>query len=446
MKFLHIKSIFLRSLLAGGLLLGGSACELDQLSDPNNPSIDLVESAALSEIQNLVSGTEAGMRNRLGTYIDDVSVIGRDYWRFSGSDPRFTSDLLGEASSTLDNNTFYTTGPYYEAYRTIKNASLLIEAVNNTPADISDTEKAHIRGFAKTIKAYSLLLALNLQNENGIRTDVEDPDNLGPFRSPAEALSDIAALLDEANGDLGGNAAAFAFELSAGFDGFDTPATFRQFNRGLAARVDAYRQDFAGVLSALDDSFFSLSGSLEAGPSYFFSTAGGDAVNPLYLPRNQNGEIRLTHPSFVAEAEAGDQRLGKVAERDAGDVTLGTSGLAGRYDVWIYRSPEAFVPILRNEELVLLYAEANIQQGNTAEAITALNVIRNSAGLADYGGDTSGDALIDEMLQQRRYSLFAEGHRWIDMRRYGRLNELPIDRDGDDVWVSFPRPANEEGQ
>jgi hypothetical protein len=30
------------------------------------------------------------------------------------------------------------------------------------------------------------------------------------------------------------------------------------------------------------------------------------------------------------------------------------------------------------------------------------------------------------------------------MRRYNRLNTLPIDRAGDDVWPKFPRPANED--
>jgi hypothetical protein len=49
------------------------------------------------------------------------------------------------------------------------------------------------------------------------------------------------------------------------------------------------------------------------------------------------------------------------------------------------------------------------------------------------------------MLHQRRYSLFFEGHRWIDMRRYNKLGELPIDRTGDKVHVSFPIPLNEEG-
>jgi starch-binding outer membrane protein, SusD/RagB family len=47
------------------------------------------------------------------------------------------------------------------------------------------------------------------------------------------------------------------------------------------------------------------------------------------------------------------------------------------------------------------------------------------------------------MLKQRRYALYGEGHRWIDMRRYNLLGTLPIDRAGDDVWVQFPRPANE---
>ena len=35
--------------------------------------------------------------------------------------------------------------------------------------------------------------------------------------------------------------------------------------------------------------------------------------------------------------------------------------------------------------------------------------------------------MLDEILRQKRFSLFAEGHRWVDMRRYGRLNTLPLD-------------------
>ena len=41
------------------------------------------------------------------------------------------------------------------------------------------------------------------------------------------------------------------------------------------------------------------------------------------------------------------------------------------------------------------------------------------------------------------HELYAEGHRWVDMRRFGRLGDLPIDREGDDVWSAFPIPEAE---
>jgi hypothetical protein len=56
----------------------------------------------------------------------------------------------------------------------------------------------------------------------------------------------------------------------------------------------------------------------------------------------------------------------------------------------------------------------------------------------------SKPALITEMLNQRRYSLYCEGHRWVDMRRYGLLSQLPVDRPGDDVWARFPIPVSEQ--
>ena len=102
------------------------------------------------------------------------------------------------------------------------------------------------------------------------------------------------------------------------------------------------------------------------------------------------------------------------------------------------------MPIIRNEELILIYAEANIQTNDLTDAVTALNVIRTTHNLPVYSGAVTQEALITEMLNQRRYSLFYEGHRWIDMRRYNLLNTLPIDRPGDDVWTEFPLPVSEQ--
>jgi hypothetical protein len=92
---------------------------------------------------------------------------------------------------------------------------------------------------------------------------------------------------------------------------------------------------------------------------------------------------------------------------------------------------------------VLLYAEA-LHISNPSEAVAAINIVRNAADLDDYTGGTSPEELVDEILLQRRYSLFAEGgHRWIDMRRFNRLDQLPNDRPQDNVFTQFPTPAAE---
>jgi hypothetical protein len=77
---------------------------------------------------------------------------------------------------------------------------------------------------------------------------------------------------------------------------------------------------------------------------------------------------------------------------------------------------------------------------NPAEAEAAINILRNAAGLGDVA---PGSVDVDRILYERRYSLFAEGHRWIDLRRFGRLDELVIDRPGDNAVTQFPIPQNE---
>src|SRR3954470_4671366 len=129
-----------------------SSCHVDKIDDPNNPSQDLVSvNATAGDIQNLVDGTESGIRIDMNFYYDDVSVIGREYYRYSTSDPRFTSDLLGKGNAVLDNNTFYITNPYAARYRVIKNTNILIDAITNTKATFSDQQRKAGVAYAKTV-------------------------------------------------------------------------------------------------------------------------------------------------------------------------------------------------------------------------------------------------------------------------------------------------------
>jgi starch-binding outer membrane protein, SusD/RagB family len=435
MKKIHFPSVF--AVLLAALLFSG--CRIEPIDDPNNPGIGPISSGAtVSEIQNLVDGTEAAMRINLGNYFDDVSVIGREYYRFSSSDPRFTSDLLGKANAVLDNNTFYITNPYAARYRVIRNAFILMDAISNTKASITEAQKKAGIAYAKTLQAYQFLLVYNLLYNNGIRVDVKDPDKLGPFLSRQQSIEYIQNLLNEANADLKGNNVDFPFTTTL-WSG--NAAEFSKFNRALAARVAVYRQDWATANTTLAESFLDLNGDLKTGAYHKFSAAGGDELNPMFYPPNSSGETRVVQPSFVTDATPNDNRVSsKVSLRSSPGFQ---DGLQSNYDFSLYKTNTDPIPIIRNEELILLYAEVKAQLNDPAEAVKAINKVRNAAGIGNYGGAQTTEALITEILRQRRYSLFGEGHRWIDLRRYSRLAELPIDRPNDDVWTDFPPPAND---
>jgi starch-binding outer membrane protein, SusD/RagB family len=435
----NIKILYILSLLS---LLWLSACKLNELENVNQPTPDQFgRNASIAQLNTLVTGSIAQMRANYDLYIDDLGVLGRESYRFSGSDPRYTSDLPGANGAPLDNNAFYTTNPYASRYATIKTLNILINAVNNTNIPAEPAKQAYL-GVAKTLKAHELLMVLNMQYDNGIRVEVSDPEKLGPFLSREESFAAIAAMLDEGAQHLASAGTEFPFTLPAGFSDFNTPATFRQFNRGLAARVAVYRSRFDEALTLLTQSFLDLNANYTKGVYLNYSAGSGDRLNTFFLAPNATGDVRLAHPKWVSEAEANDTRLSKALQRNA-PVT--SAGLTGTHDIYLYKSNIDPTPVISNEELVLIYAEAQIQAGTLLEGVSALNKIRANAGLLPYAGATDKESLITEMLRQRRYSLFMQGHRWIDMRRYNRLNQLPIDRSGDVVHTQFPRPFPEIG-
>lgn len=428
-----------------------SSCSLEKIDDLNGPALDtILTNSNRGDIQDLVGGILNDMRIRLGTYLDNVGVVGRDFYRFSSSDPRLTGDLLGKGESILDNNTFYITGPWAGRYGTVKSANILMEASKNTTPAYSAEELNAINGFAKTIQAYELLLNLNLTQT--IRVDVKNPKELGPFLDYDSALVALGDLLDEAATDLENAGDEFPFKLSDGFENFDKPDSFREFNRAIAARVDLYAGDKAGALSALSESFLDVTdgAAFNKGIFYNYSTNGADILNPMFFPLNAStAGARIAHPTFVTDAEYkisgtdtiyDSRRTSKAIYRmleDGSPNPLTLDELTGNYDFFVFKSNVDNIPMIRNEELILIYAEANLGT-NQAEADKAVNILRAAAGLDDKTGVT-----IDDILYERRYSLYGEGHRWVDMRRLGKLADLPIDRVDDDVWEKFPVPATE---
>ena len=85
------------------------------------------------------------------------------------------------------------------------------------------------------------------------------------------------------------------------------------------------------------------------------------------------------------------------------------------------------------------------QMGSTELiALADINLVRTKAGGLDARASFATDnEFVDELLYNRRLSLLFEGHRWIDMRRFGRLDQLTLDLPSHVVVQGLPLPQAE---
>lgn len=440
------KYIVSSTLLVACLLT--TSCSVDEITDPNNPSLaSVTNDASKAELQTLITGLEARHRNYFGSATQMFGSFGREVWAFFGSDPRFASDWLGIGISEPYQDFFGSAGTYISPYLAVKQANVLIDAAAGS-STLTSGEQAGYAGFAKTIKGHQLLFPLLQQFNNGIRTDVKDPLNLGPIQSYDEALAIIRSELDAGFSDLSGGDVAFS--LSGGYGGFGDASGLASINRAIAARAALYAGDYSGALSALGSSFMNLDAAsaadLMVGPAHVYGQAP-DINNPLFYPFDKpTSTILVVHPGLVEDALPGDGRLAKFAQRVSNPAASSGVPFPGDYQDARWSDNAAPIPYIRNEELILIYAEAKLNTGDPAGAVSAINTIRNIWGVGDYSGGQSTDELMDEILFQRRYSLWAEGgHRWVDLRRTNRLTADYIDlRDGGTIFTQVAKRTSEQ--
>lgn len=423
-----------RTLVLAGVLatlLGTSGCNptsIDPVTDPNNPSLESVlTNATPTQINALATGVEASLRlghTNNAPYNQMTGTLGREIIILASNEPRWYTEILGSKTS-LDNAGFYSVGSYISFARTIRAANVLRQSAQGTTT-ITNVQKQGVLAFCDTYEAIAKLHMINLMGENGIRIDVADYLHPGKFTvGSAPALINIRQLLDKGAAELANAGTAFSFPLSSGYAGFDTPATFLKFNRAMAARVALYQGDNAGALTALTASFYDPTASLTLGPKINFSpgTAGDEGNSYFQVPDSGPSTLVTVPANFTTEAETGDLRLSKVSLRT---TPRALGGITGSYDPLVYPTQTTPLGIIRNEELILIAAEAKAKTNDIAGAVTAINTIRTRAGgLAVYTGVVTPAALINEVLRQRRYSLFYEGQFWVDMRRLGKFNPTP---------------------
>ena len=433
------------ALLSGLTLL--AACEDTFLvPDLNNPGLESLESnptrsAVIDATQGLLIGSRLAIDNQSG-YVNHLGTLGREALTFDNSDPRYFNEML--AGTLNPGNGAFGGSAWDPRYANLRNANIVLNSLDAV-GGLTAAELEGIRGFAKTIQALDLFLVLNTRDINGIVIDTNQPLDAdpAPFVGVATAQNAIVALLGEASTHLAAAGATFAFQLP-GYGGFDTPATFDTFISALLARLELYRGNFGAALTALTGSFLDMTGDFDLGPAYAYGTGSGDNRNGLF--QGSDPQI-VAHPTMWTDAPLkadltmDDRALAKL---ELLATPKSSAGVTSNVRFMHYSSLASPIPIIRNEELILIQAEALWFNGDPVMAMTYLNEVRTrSGGLVALGMPVDDTAFIDALLVERRYSLMLEGHRWIDMRRFGRLGTLPLDRPGDVVPDRFPVPRDE---
>jgi len=436
-----------RSILSAAALLAlaGSACASLDAPDQNAVSLnDLQTNPTPAGVTTATQGLFGILRGWWYSNIVSPGMYGREGYNLDPSNQQ----AVQFAFEQIDPNPCAA----YFSYRTLARGGIVLDAVDRVGA-FTAAQKEGIKGFTKTAEALNLLFSIQGLDQSGGALET----SLDPLASPPAIVSRdrvyarITQLLDQGQTHLLAAGSQFAFQMTDGFSAFATPADFITFNRAIKARSDLYQVSYnlngvtwATVLTDLAGSFMDDAAPLELGAYHTWSTNSGDVLNQLNDPEARQ---YFSHASFGTDAQLrldGSKDLRYTTKvREIPPVTR--TGITTNGTFVIYNSPSSPMPIIKNEELILIRAEARWMTGDRPGALADINLIRTtSGGLEPLAADPGDPGLRDELLYNRRYSLVWEnGHRWLDMRRFGLLATLPRDRAGDLVFPYLPIPRDE---
>ena len=443
---------------AGALWAAG--CGDISIPDYNRPAIDdLANNPNATLINAAAVGLVGSSRQDAANYVRYTGILGREAYYLDANENRYVTQLV---DGDLDPSSFAGGGLWTNRYGSIRLGNTILHALDNLPANqLSDAQQEGVRGWTQTFKGHDFTIIGNTRLLAPTAVDIEPTADPAPLQSRAQVYAYAKALLDSGLVNLNAAGTAFSFNATPGFTqyGFGTPAGMKQVNRALRARVDLLTGNYASVLANLAQSFITTpaNGTLETmhrGVYYPFGTGSGDLVNALTSAAPQAADTLLrTQAQRQVAGDTLDARYVRKVRFRAGGATRSQLGIQTNLIFSLYNQQPFFgsggqaspIPIIRNEELILMRAEARWATGDLPGAIADLNYVRTISGNLAPRTDLTNDNFREALLYERRYSLLYEGGwRWLDLRRFGLLDRLDnYPRQGDYSPEAFPLPFAE---
>ncbi len=459
---------FANTLLTLALLVLLQGC--DSIVERTEPSTAVSQEVALTT-PDAVQGIRSSMYDRFHT--EDMStdwLLGpsalADNTFFRGNQGRHQELNRNELRAGIG------TGTYGDLYDLINDANILISGIEEGTLEEAEANKLRAEGL------FMRALALH----HAVRIFGYDPDGQGGVVSPASgvgsgfnlgveirteptlavetatplARSTVPEVYTQIVNDLQESISIFS---SLSGDVLEDSPFFvsEAAAQGLLARVNLYQRNYGeadtraqNAIDAAASSFGSAlaSGSDELTAIFDETTGNPEAIfvvstNPITESAGVNDAIsayttlqwlaQLPTQDLVDLYEAGDARLDAwyvPCFDEINDVEptgcdqINDNGF--EITKWsAEQAPSQFADDyvhLRIGEMYLIQAEARLYESGIAAAISRLNDLRAERGASaldpvDYA---TQDDVLDEILNERRRELVAEGHRFFDLKRLGR--------------------------
>ena len=446
--------------LAAGVTV--AACKDNPTAAPiDAPTTDAIKSLTPTTLQQLAIGVTAQDRASYAStaVLTLPAILARDVYRIDASEPRYVGETLG---GQADPGSFAGGGGFAGFYTAARAANNVLIALKNAPTTFFTTQEiAASRGFFRTMKALDFYRVIELRDTVGIPLQTDAAQELTPIYCKPRVLTYIAALLDSANADFAAAGASqrLPFALPGGFSGYgrdyNVVGNLIKLNRALKGKVDFYRAidrtspQPALLTTAIAELTQALGG---AAPGAVSGAALATGVYYRFdLVVDQIGNLRsdpkiAANPKLADSIPVGDARRSKLITRSV----LAGNGLSSGYTFSFATATAANqilpIPLIKDEEVVLLRAQAEIEANQFANALLDINAVHttyNATPVAPFATVAAGRTAV---LFEKRLSLLFEGpQRLVDLRAYGYLNashfaaELPTDP----FNAAFPIPRAE---
>lgn len=330
-------------------------------------------------------------------------------------------------------------GFYEQAYAVVYGANNILQNIDRA-ADASALQKARMRAEAYCIRALAHFdLVRTFAQPYGFSPDAGHPgvvlrtQNSSVLTLAGERAT-VKQVYDRVVADL--DSAIYLYNNSVSIYPTGDARTFLSADaaKALKSRVSLYRDDYATAISAATELIASNKYPLVANNQYVKSWSGrtisSESIFELTIPVSgtSGGLGAYFNPvpnSTTFQLGTSNDLLSLYAAGDVrGPGSLFSTVTVNGTQYSITRKYQGTadsinnIKIFRSSELYLNRAEAYARSNNLPAALADLNTIRKRAlpAAANFTS-TSQQAVVDEILQERRRELAFEGHLFFDIAR-----------------------------